>query len=465
MHRLDAYRAAMGIEHSSTVAAPIDEVFAWHGRPGALSRLLPPWMPGRVRAEASSLADGRAELTLPGGLVWIAQHDPAGFEPGRAFVDERVPAGLASAPLGPIRWHHEHRFEPVATAAGGATRVLDSIETQIGSRALRPMLVYRHRQLADDLAAHAAASAAPMTVAVTGASGLIGSQLTAFLTTGGHRVVRLVRREPGPGERRWEPDAPAPDLLDGVDAVVHLAGASIFGRFGDEHRRRIRDSRIGPTRRLAELAAAAGVGAFVSASAIGRYGLDRGDEQLTEGSGAGGDFLARVVVDWEAEAQPAADAGVRTVQVRTGLVQTPRGGVLMVLRPLYEAGLGGPLAGGRHWQSWIDIDDLVDIYHRALVDERMSGPVNAVAPGAVRQGEYARTLARVLHRPALLPTPALGPRAVLGEQGMRELALADQRVVPARLQELGHRFRRPVLEQSLRHQLGRMAEIGRRHAR
>ncbi|MDR7234085.1 TIGR01777 family oxidoreductase [Agrococcus sp. BE272] len=451
----------MGIEHSSTVDAGVDEVFAWHERPGAFPRMLPPWMPGRVQREAESLADGRAELALPGGLVWVAQHDPAGFVPGRAFVDERVPDGLASMPLGPIRWRHEHRFEPVETASGTGTRVIDAVDTQIGSRALRPMFVYRHRQLADDLAAHAAASAAPMTVAVTGASGLIGTQLTAFLTTGGHEVVRLVRHEPGAGERRWDPDAPAPDLLEGVDAVVHLAGASIFGRFGDEHRQRIRDSRIGPTRRLAELAAAAGVRVFVSASGIGRYGVDRGDEPLTEGSSAGDDFLARVVVDWEAETQPAAEAGVRTVQVRTGLVQTPRGGVLMVLRPLYEAGLGGPLAGGEHWQSWIDLDDLVDVYHRALVDERLSGPVNAVAPEPVQQGEYARTLARVLHRPALLPTPALGPRVVLGEQGMRELALADQRVVPERLQELGHRFRRPQLEQSLRHQLGRMREAGR----
>lgn len=442
----------MGIQHWSTIDASPDEVFAWHERPGALQRLMPPWLPGSVRREATSLEDGRAELALPGGQVWVAQHDPAGFEPGRAFVDERVP-GRSSAALGRLRWRHEHRLEP----QGGGTVLRDRVDTQVGSRLLRPMFVYRHRQLADDLARHHELAAAPMTIAMTGASGLIGTALAAFLTTGGHEVVRLVRHEPAPGERRWDPDAPAADLLDGVDAVVHLAGASIFGRFGDEHRERIRDSRIGPTRRLAELAVASGARAFISASAIGIYGDDRGDEVLSEASEPGDGFLADVTVDWEADTAAASEGGVRTALIRTGLVQTPRGGVLQVLRPLYAAGLGGPLAGGRHWQSWIDLDDLVDIYARALIDERMSGAINAVAPEPVRQRDYAATLAAVLHRPALLPTPALGPRVLLGEQGMRELALANQRVVPARLAELGHRFRRPALEDALRHQLGRFA--------
>lgn len=449
----------MGIEHSSIVDARLADVFAWHARPGALQRLSPPWLPGRVRRESASLVDGRAELALPGGIVWAAQHDPAGFKPDRAFVDERVDAGVGSIPLAALRWRHEHRFEPRGEER---TLVHDRVETVVGSRALRPMFVYRHRQLADDLAAHRAAVAAPMTVAVTGASGLIGTALTALLSTGGHDVVRLVRHEPSsPGERRWDPDAPAADLLDGVDAVVHLAGASIFGRLGERHRSAVRDSRVGPTRKLAEVAAASGVRAFVSASGIGRYGTDRGSEQLTETAGAGDDFVARVVVDWEADAAVAAEGRMRAVQVRTGLVQSPRGGVLQVLAPLYAAGLGGPLAGGEHWQSWIDLDDLLDIYLRALTDDRLSGPVNAVAPHPVQQREYAETLARVLRRPAVVPTPAIGPRVLLGRRGAEELALADQRAVPARLTELGHRFRRPRLEDSLRHQLGRMREAGR----
>ncbi|GEK80240.1 TIGR01777 family oxidoreductase [Agrococcus baldri] len=451
----------MSIQHWSTIAAPIDEVFAWHARPGALQRLLPPWVPGRVRREAESLADGRAELALPGAQLWIGQHDPAGFVAGRAFVDERVDEGLSSVALGAMRWRHEHRFDPVALPGGEGTRVHDAVETVIGSQLLRPMFVYRHRQLADDLARHRELAAEPMTIAITGGGGLVGTALRAFLSTGGHRVIRLVRRDAEEGERRWDPAAPAADLLEGVDAVVHLAGASIFGRFDGEHRHRIRSSRIGPTRRLAELAAASGVRAFVSASAIGWYGNDRGESSLAETSGAGSGFLAEVVDDWEAEARVAAEAGVRAVQVRTGLVLSPRGGMLQVLRPIYQAGLGGPLAGGAHWQSWIDLDDLVDVYARALVDERMRGPVNAVVPDAVRQEEFAAELAGVLRRPAIVPTPSLGPRVLLGQQGMQELALANQRVVPERLAALGHRFRRPRLEDALRHQLGRQREAGR----
>lgn len=441
----------MGIEHWSTVPAPLEEVWAWHERPGAFARLQAPWLPGRIVREASSLRDGRAELALPAGQRWIAQHDPEGFRPGEAFVDERVTEGLASLALAPVRWRHEHRF----VADGERTRAIDSVDTPIGSRALRPMFTYRHRQLADDLSRHLSAGAGPLRIAMTGASGLIGTALAAFLTTGGHEVVRLVRHEAGEGERRWDPESPDPSLLEGIDVLVHLAGASILGRFDEQHRAEVRDSRVEPTRRLAELAAFSGVRALVSASAIGFYGPARGDERLDEDAAPGDGFLAEVVVDWEAATRPAEAGGVRTVQVRTGIVQTPRGGTLQLFRPLWAAGIGGPLAGGEQWQSWIDLDDLVDVYHRAIVDEAMRGPVNAVAPAPVRQREYAGTLGAVLHRPAIIPTPELAPRLLLGEEGTREVALADQRVVPAVLEGAGHRFRRPTLEASLRHQLGR----------
>src|SRR5699024_8912226 len=241
----------------------------------------------------------------------------------------------------------------------------------------------------------------PSVIAVTGASGMVGSALCAQLTTGGHRVVRLVRGDPrGPGERRWDPDGPAPGLLDGTDAVVHLAGAPIAGRFTDAHKAAVRDSRVGPTRRLAQAAARAqnGPGVFVSASAIGYYGHHRTGELLDERASPGADFLAGVVREWEDAAEPAAEAGLRTVQVRTGIVQSPLGGTLRLQRPLFTAGLGGRLGSGRQWLSWIDLDDLVDIYHRALYDARLRGPVNATAPGAVTAAEHARTLAGVLRR-------------------------------------------------------------------
>lgn len=332
----------------------------------------------------------------------------------------------------------------------------------------------RHRQLAEDRAAHRWASRirpTPMTVAVTGSTGLIGSALSAFLTTGGHTVIRLVRRKAhGPLEREWSPFGPDPSLLEGVDAVIHLAGESIAGRFTEKHKRAIRESRIEPTRLLAELAVAtpSRPKAFVSASAIGIYGADRGDEQLTEESDAGEDFLARVVADWEAATAPASSAGIRVAMIRTGIVQSARGGSLRIYRPLFSAGLGGRIAGGRQWVSWIDIDDLLDVYYRALVDDRISGAVNAVAPNPVRNAEYARVLARVLRRPALFPVPALGPRLLLGREGSQYLVEGGQFVIPAALAEVDHVFRRPDLEDSLRHQLGRLlpptpAEVAEMH--
>jgi uncharacterized protein (TIGR01777 family) len=459
----------MSISYSSVVDTPIDEVFAWHGRPGALTRLSPPWAPVRPGQEASSLKDGRAVLLLPGGARWVAQHQPDGYDPPRQFVDQLVPGGLSSTALARVvSWRHVHGFHE---AGDGATRVSDDVQTNVPEAALRQMFGYRHRQLAADLKAHRWARALqpePLTVAVTGASGLIGTALTALLTTGGHRVIKLVRHPVAPGtenERQWDPSNPAPGLLDGVDAVVHLAGASIAGRFTAAHKREVRDSRIEPTRRLAELAArtagTAGTGqltTFVSSSAIGFYGADRGDEVLTEDSPRGTGFLADLVADWEAATQPAADAGLRTVLMRTGIVQSPKGGSLRLLRPLFEAGLGGKIGDGRQWLSWIGIDDLTDAYLHALVDPALSGPVNGVAPDPVRNADYTVTLGRVLRRPAIIPVPGFGPRLLLGAEGAREVAEASQRIRPDALLTAGHAFRYTRVEPALRHLLGHVQQ-------
>jgi uncharacterized protein len=449
----------MGIVYSSVVDAPIYEVFDWHSRPGAFTRLSPPWQPVRVISEADSLQNGRAELGLPGGLRWVADHEPDSYDPPRRFVDSIGAEGLASLPVRlAVRWRHTHEFEELSAER---TRVTDRVTTPVPARALHAMFAYRHRQLADDIAAHRLAAAhglTSITVAVTGSSGLVGSALTAFLSTGGHRVIHMVRRAAAkPDERQWNPDDPDPDLLNGVDAVIHLAGASIAGRFTESHRAAIRDSRIGPTRRLAELMAKSidGPTVLVCASAIGYYGYDRDDQTLTEDSERGEGFLAEVVDEWELAATAAEDGGVRVVRVRTGIVQSPNGGTLRLLLPLFRAGLGGRVGDGQQWFSYIGIDDLVDVYHRGLWDTTLSGPVNAVAVDPVRNSDYTRALAKVLRRPAVLPVPPIGPRLLLGEQGARELACANQRVLPTRLREAGHRFRHPGLDQTLRHLLGR----------
>ena len=410
----------MGLTYSSVVDASLDEVSAWHTRPGALTRLDPPWPSARMFAGA---------LESP----------------------------LLSAVL---PWRHSHEF---SAAGQRVTLVTDVVETPLPARVLRPAFAYRHRQLAADLAALDRARAIcpdTLTMAVTGSGGLIGTALTALLSTSGHRVIRLVRRLPRhAGERYWCPEDPGPTLLDGVDAVIHLAGASIGGRFTRDRKAQIRGSRILPTRRLAELAAASAGGAgprvFVTASAVGIYGPDRGDEVLTEDSARGEGFLADVVADWEEAAAPAAAAGLRTVQVRTGLVQTPRGGMLRLLGPLFEAGLGGRLGTGKQWLAWIGLDDLLDVYLRAATDSGLSGPVNAVAPEPARNADYTRTLAAVLRRPAVLPVPGLAPRLLLGDEGARELAQASQYVQPDRLLRAGHRFRQPDLDGALRHMFGR----------
>lgn len=444
----------MGLTYASVVQARLGEVFAWHSRPGAVIRLMPPWQPIRVEQEAGTVRDGQTVLSLPGRLRWVASHQPDRYDPPHEFADS-----LSWIPLPAVLpWRHTHRF---AVAGEAATLVTDVIDTPVPARVLRPAFAYRHRQLADDLAAQARARAIgpdTLTVAVTGSSGLIGTALTALLSTGGHQVVRLVRRPPRhAGERYWRPDDPGPELLSGVDAVIHLAGASIAGRFTPARKQDIRDSRLTPTRRLAGLAASAApqLRAFVAASAVGIYGPDRGDEVLTETSSRGDGFLADVVADWEDATVPAAAAGIRTVQVRTGIVQSPRGGMLRLMYPLFAAGLGGRLGDGKHWLAWIGLDDLLDIYLRAVIDPGLSGPVNAVAPEPVRNAGYTGTLAGVLHRPAVLPVPAFGPRLLLGAQGASELARASQNVRPQRLIEAGHQFRYPQLEAALRHVLGR----------
>jgi uncharacterized protein (TIGR01777 family) len=296
-------------------------------------------------------------------------------------------------------------------------------------------------------------------VAVTGASGLIGSSLVPFLAGRGHPVLRLVRRTPATAdEARWDPDGGTVDraALDGLDAVVHLAGENLAsGRWTEERKRRLYSSRVGPTRLLAQTLATLPRRpmVLVSASAMGYYG-DRGDELLSEASPPGRGFLPQLCVDWENATQPAAAAGIRVVTTRTGLVLTPRGGVLGRMLPPFKAGIGGVLGSGRQYMSWIAIDDLLSALEHALTQPALSGPVNAVGPSPVTNREFTQALARVLGRPAIAPAPAFALRLMFGEMADAAL-LASTRVLPQRLVASGYRFRFPELEPALRHALGR----------
>jgi uncharacterized protein len=298
-----------------------------------------------------------------------------------------------------------------------------------------------------------------MKVAVTGSSGLVGSALVPFLTTGGHEVVRLVRHAPkAKDEARWEPEAGAIDsaALEGVDAVVHLAGENIAGgRWTEARKARLRSSRVGPTRLLAE--ALAGLKkkpkVLVSASAVGYYG-SRGDAWMTEKDAPADDFLGRLSVEWEGATEPARKAGIRVVNLRTGIVLSPAGGALGKMLLPFKAGLGGVVGPGTQYMSWIALDDLLGAIHHLLDRDDLAGAVNAVAPAPVTNSEFTKTLGRVLGRPTVAPVPAFALRLILGEMADAAL-LASTRVRPERLQATGYRFRFPELEGALRHVLGR----------
>jgi uncharacterized protein len=297
-----------------------------------------------------------------------------------------------------------------------------------------------------------------MSVLVSGASGLIGSALSAALAGGGHSVRRLVRSEPGSEhEYRWDPSGGwlDPAALERLDAVVHLAGETVAGRWTSAKKERIRESRVRGTELLSSALAALErpPSVFVCASAIGYYG-DRGDEPLTEESASGDGFLAAVVRDWERASRAAEDAGIRVVRIRSGIVLSPRGGALRTMLRPFRLGLGGRLGSGRQYMSWIAIDDEVTAIHEALTNPGLSGPVNLVAPHPVTNAEFTRTLGRVLRRPAVLPVPRLALRLMFGEFA-REGLLAGQRVLSARLSASGYDFRHPRLEQALRHLLRR----------
>lgn len=299
-----------------------------------------------------------------------------------------------------------------------------------------------------------------MDVVITGSSGLIGTALRAALEDAGHRPIALVRRAPTPGadEIQWDVEAGTIDAssLEGIDAVVHLAGAGIGDkRWNAAYKRLVLESRTKGTALLAETLAGLDdkPSVFLSGSAIGYYG-PRGEEIITEATPAGDTFLADVCVQWEAAAQPAVDAGIPTAFLRTGIVQTTEGGALQKQLPLFKLGVGGRFGSGRQYQSWITLDDEVGaIVH--LLTAGVTGPVNLTAPEPVTNAEFAKTLGKVLKRPAVFPVPAFGPRLLLGREMADALLFESQRILPEVLEASGYTFQHPTLETGLRAVLGK----------
>jgi uncharacterized protein (TIGR01777 family) len=298
-----------------------------------------------------------------------------------------------------------------------------------------------------------------MNILVTGASGLIGTALVASLTSGGHEVTRLVRRQPTAGEKaaRWDPMAGTIEAsaIEGVDAVVHLAGENIAERWTPAKKANIRDSRVKGTQLLCETLArlSSPPKILVSASAIGYYG-DRGEAILTDDSPPGRGFLSEVCRAWEAATEPARQQGIRVVQLRMGVVLSAAGGALAKILPPFRLGLGGVLGSGRQYMSWIALDDVVGAIQHVIITEALQGPTNAAAPRAVTNQEFTKTLGKVLGRPTVFPLPAFAARLMFGEMA-DELLLASARIQPIKLLASGYQFRYPELEDALRHLLSR----------
>ncbi|MBP2648048.1 MAG: Cell division inhibitor [Gemmatimonadetes bacterium] len=449
------------VERTTRIERPVDEVWQWHTRPGAFERLTPPWEDVRILERTGGLENGaRVVLEVRLGPVpmrWVAVHRDV--VQGRRFVDVQVSGPFA-------RWMHEHDMTP---DGAGVTVIRDCITcvpplgaagAAFATRMLRArldrMLLYRHTTLAADLAAHAGIG--PRRFVVSGATGLIGSALVPFLTTGGHQVTRLVRSHPGPGDRAWDPDRGTIDAsaLEGADAVINLAGANVAGgRWTSARKQLLIDSRIRSTGLLASTIARATERppVLVSASATGFYG-DRGEEPLGDEAAPGAGFFPSLVRAWEGAADAAASAGVRVAHPRFGIVLTPAGGALGKLLLPFRAGVGGPVGSGRQWMGWSSIDDTIALLYFAATNARVRGAFNAVAPAPVRNAELARTLARVLGRPALLPLPAAALTLLFGEMAEATL-LASTRVLPELLQEYRFPYRHVQLERALRHVLGR----------
>lgn len=425
---------------------PRERVWAWHASPGALERLIPPFSGVRIVRPAPSLADGtEVELSVPAGPLrvrWLARHRDV--VPGHSFIDDEIHGPFPA-------WSHRHELTDLTTGC----RLTDTVDYQappltgcLVRKQLTSTFAWRHARTREDLARLAAWPQTPLRIALSGASGLLGTALAGFLRSAGHTVLPLVRRN-GAGIA-WNPTTGVIDaaLLRSCDAVIHLAGANIGQRWTPAVKAEILTSRTAGTGLLARtLGEDPGkVRAFVCASGAGRYG-DTGDTCADLNSADGSTFLAEVVNAWEAAADPARKA-VRTVNLRLGVVLAVDGGALGQMLPPFRAGAGGPIGSGKQWLSWISRDDAVYLFHRAVMDAAMRGPVHAVA-GACRQADFAKTLGAHLHRPAFMPLPAFAVRTLFGAMG-EECLLGSSRVTVTP----DHRFAQATLAEVFQSELG-----------
>ncbi len=430
------------------------DVFQWHQRPGAFGRLTPPLAPVTIIEKTGSIKDGdRLKLQIvQGGIPITAVYEHFDYIENRQFCDRQL--------KGPFKmWEHKHRFAAIDDQASEMIdEVTFALPWYLGFMAknivqkLEDLFDYRHTQLMKDMKAHKGVAA--MKIAIAGSSGLIGTALKDFLTTGGHDVIPLVRdNQDG---IHWDPKNKQIDAakLEGFDAVVNLSGENIVSsRWTDKQKRKIRSSRVESTRFLAEtikkLSSPPKV--LINASAIGYYGhVEKG--KVTESYLSGEGFLASVCEEWEAATECLMGEQIRIVNPRIGVALSPKGGALAKMLTPFKLGLGGVIGSGDQFMSWIDIEDLIRAFYFCLLTDSIHGPVNLTAPNPVTNKTFTKTLGRILKRPTIFPMPALIARLAFGEMA-DEMLLRGAPVVPEKLLSAGFRFEYQTLEDSLKHLL------------
>ncbi|MFT6145604.1 MAG: hypothetical protein ACJAZO_000542 [Myxococcota bacterium] len=440
--------------------ASAEALWTWHNQRAGFDRLKPPWESLRIESWEDVETGANTQMAVRQfGIWWRWTSHIVEATPNAGFTDSQEGGPFKS-------WLHTHRF--VDGDGGGMlddrieyTLPLGALGQFVAGRAIAKTIGrgfrFRHRRTREDMIRHTSAALSPLRIAVTGASGLVGNALCAFLQGGGHTVIRTTRRSPAPDG--WVTFDPAngnidTDALEGLDAVVHLAGESISQKWTSEAKKRIVSSRVDGTTALAKTLAGLTnpPKTWVSGSAIGFYG-SRGQERLDETSEPGDGFLADTCTAWEAATAAAEESGIRVVHLRTGIVLTPEGGALKEQLTPFKMGVGGPIGGGDQWVSWITRDDLLGLILHAIATPELAGPLNGTSPNAVQQGMFAKTLGKVLRRPAFLPLPSFAIRTLFGEMG-NNLVLQGQRVYPAVALDTGYTFHHPDLEDALRFVLG-----------
>ena len=464
-------------KHETKVNADIESTFDWFEHEGSFRRLMPPWeVAEEVRADESLEVGSQRVFRFPAPgapffkMTWVAEH--TGYEKPNGKKKAYFADTMVKGPF--WKWDHDHYL----TEVDGITTVVDDVTYSVpfgplgmlvdkilgGSLVtgrISSMFNAREFRLVRDMENHNKFNHFKRKkILVAGSSGLIGTQLVAFLDTGNHDVWKLVRRKADSNKKEisWNPSEGKIDSseIEGFDIVIHLGGVGIGDkRWSKKRKAAIRDSRVDSTTLLSNTLARLEnkPELFMVASAIGYYG-NRGDEIVDENTSIGDDFLTEICEKWENSADSARKAGIRTIHTRTGIVMSAVGGALGKMLLPAKMGGGGPIGGGKQWMSWISMDDQIYAMYHLMMSEDTEGAYNLTAPNPVRQKMFAKTLGKVLRRPAFAPLPGFVMRIMFGEMGVK-LTLDSQRVMPKRLQESGYEFVHEELETALRDSLGK----------